>query len=63
MGHVTVSVSRSESVRALSPSADAIMANLNVSLACFRLFEELSLVVIRSCVHSIRESLIGRNNA
>jgi hypothetical protein len=63
MSHVTVSVTRSESVRALSTSADAIMAYLNVSLARLRLVEELSLVVIRSCIHSISESLTGRNNA
>ena len=63
MGHVTVSVTRSESVRALSTSADAIMANLNVSLACLRLVEELSLMVIRSCIRSIHDSLTGRNNA
>ena len=59
MGHVTVSVTRGESVNSLSACISTVMVDLNISLACLGLIKKLC-VVVRSSLSPVSKRISGR---
>jgi hypothetical protein len=59
VGHVTVSVTRGESVDSLSTCTSTVMVDLNISLACLGLIKKLC-VVVRSSLSPVSKRISGR---
>lgn len=59
MGHVTVSVTRGESVDSLSACTSTVMVDLNISLACLGLIKKLC-VVVRSSLSPVSKRISSR---